>query len=398
MCAGSSQARCKVTQSSTVAVCGACRSIITDQAVFCPLCGKKLPEVAPSGRITTDTELNLEDFARVVVGERIGEGGMGVVYAGQLFYTPNGALPQRANHAVAIKALHPLLQGQPKAKKLFIGEANALAMLGHPNIVTFYGLAEYYGQYALVMELVQGRPLDHLILERSLAGDARGPSEPRIPLSEVWPILAQLLGALASLHALGIVHRDIKPSNILLRPDGIAKLTDFGIARLPADAVSTTGGLAPGTGAYMAPEQVLSQEMDGRADLYSAAIVVYEMLTGKTPFERPGLNEITLRAAQVDDVPRPLSAILPALPAALDVVMARALAKNPKLRYPSALKFGEALTRACGLPPLPGWQAQAELAKNAQSISRTGKVEHTGIAPAAEAEALRTAVMQGFKA
>lgn len=379
-----------------MAVCGACRSIITDEASFCPLCGEKLPEIAPTGRIGVGTEFDLEGLGRVIVGDRIGEGGMGVVYAGELDYKQTGAFAGRKKRPVAIKALHPLLQGRPKARKLFIAEANALAMLAHPNIVEFYGLAEYAGQYALVMELVTGRPLDHVILHRSLATTL--PAEPRVAVSDAWHSLAQLLGALASVHALGMVHRDVKPSNILIRSDGITKLTDFGIARLPADAVSTTGGLAPGTGAYMAPEQVLAHDLDGRADLYSAAIVLYEMLSGRTPFEQPGRNEIVLRAAQVNDVPPPLCALLPTLPPAVDVVMARALAKNPNLRYPSALKLGEAIATAFELRPLPGWAAQHELARNAQAISRTGKVQHGDAAPPPEAEALRTAVMQGFKA
>ena len=393
---GPRQVERKATQSCDVAVCGKCRSIITDEASFCPLCGEKLPDVAPSGRIGSGAEFALENIGRVVVGERIGEGGMGVVYAGSIQYSASGPFAGRANHSIAIKALHPLLQGSTKARKLFIGEANALAMLAHPNIVKFYGLAEHFGQYALVMELVEGRPLDQRILERTLVQANK--HEPTIPLSEAWHYFSQLLGALASLHALGIVHRDIKPSNILLRQDGIVKLTDFGIARLPADAVSTTGGLAPGTGAYMAPEQVLAHDLDGRADLYSAAVVLYEMLSGKTPFERPQRNEILLRAAQVEEVPQPMTLLLPSLAARADLVFARALAKNPNLRFPSALKLGEAIAKALGLPLTEGWAAQQELARNAQSISRTGQVQAVGGTPPAEADALRTAVMRGFGA
>lgn len=379
-----------------VAVCGACRSIITDEAVFCPLCGAKLPEVAPAGRIGTGVEFDLEALGRVVVGDRIGEGGMGVVYRATLRYNGGVSPSGVENHAVAVKALHPLLAGSTKARRLFIGEANALAMLAHPNIVKFYGLAEYAGQYALVMELVEGRPLDHIVLERSLShslGD-----NPQVPLGEAWRYFAQLLGALASIHALGIVHRDIKPNNILVRADGFVKLTDFGIARLPADAVSTTGGLAPGTGAYMAPEQALAHPLDGRADLYSAAIVLYEMLSGKTPFERPGRNEILLRSAQVEEVPPPICQLLGSLPPAADVLFARSLAKNANLRYQSALKLGEAVAKTFGLPALPGWEAQQLLAKNAQAISRTGKVQALPGEAQAEAEALRTAVMRGFGA
>jgi serine/threonine protein kinase len=375
-------------------VCEACRSIVVEQATFCPHCGRRLPEIATAGSIAEGTVLSVENWAHVVLGKKIGEGGMGIVYRGQLDYRVDGPRAGQPGHPVAVKALHPLLQGRPKARQLFIAEANALSMLAHPNIVMLHGLAEHFGQQALVMELVLGRPLDTLLEERVAKRQRDG--EPCVPLQEAWHYFTQLLGALASVHALSMVHRDIKPSNLLLRPDRLIKLTDFGIARLPADAVSTTGGMAPGTGAYMAPEQVLARDLDGRADLYSAAIVLYELLTGRTPFEEPGRNEIQLRAAQVEAVPPPVTRWLKGAPPVLDVLMARALAKNPDLRYPSATRLAEVFADALSLPLGAGWLAQKRLADNAEAISRSGQGD--GGVPQPQAEALRTAVMQGFGA
>jgi serine/threonine-protein kinase len=212
--------------------------------------------------------------------------------------------------------------------------------LSHPNIVHFFGLSDFDGQLALVMELVHGESLSELI-SRVRTESRHGPL-PALPLAQAWHYFAQLLGALASIHAFGILHRDVKSSNVLVRGDGVIKLTDFGIAQIPAEEARNTGGMAPGTGAYMSPEQVLNQPLDPRADLYSAAIVLYEMLTGVTPFDRPERNEL----------------------------MARALAKDPKQRYGSAVELGEAFRSSLGLPETPGWSSQRELADVAKTMSQ----------------------------
>jgi eukaryotic-like serine/threonine-protein kinase len=177
------------------------------------------------------------------------------------------------------------------------------------------------------------------------------------------------LGALESLHALGIVHRDVKSANVLIRTDDVAKLTDFGIARLPAELAKQSGGLAPGTGAYMPPEQVMSEALDPRADLYAAAIVMFEMLTGTTPFDSPDRTELAVRAAQLDEPAPPITRIIRGAPAALDLVFARALAKSRDLRYQNARLLGEAFRTALGLPQSDGWRAQAELSRVAKTLS-----------------------------
>ncbi len=355
-----------------VAECFACKSIVVDEARFCPECGARIvPAVkAPKLSIGPGAELDLEDWGRAVLGHAVGEGGMGVVYRGWLYYNPAGRFANTPPHPIAVKLLHPVLQGKTRARKLFMREATALARLSHPNIVHFFGLSDFDGQLALVMELVHGEPLSELIARvRSEAELRRGPL-PALPLAQAWHYFAQLLGALASIHAFGILHRDVKSSNVLVRGDGVIKVTDFGIAQVPAEEARNTGGMAPGTGAYMAPEQVLNQALDPRADLYSAAIVLYEMLTGVTPFDRPERNELMVRAAQIEQAPAPLSSILKQSPPVLDMLMARALAKDPALRFGSAVELGETFRNALGLPKTPGWSLQQELSEVAKTMSQ----------------------------
>jgi serine/threonine-protein kinase len=300
-----------------------------------------------------------------VLGHAIGEGGMGVVYRGWLYYNPAGRLANTPPHPIALKVLHPLIRGKPRAERLFRHEAEILGTLSHPNVVHCFGLFEHEGELCLAMELVQGESLAELLYRAGTQSSRL----PRLPFAQAWHYLAQLLGALESLHALGIVHRDVKSANVLIRTDDIAKLTDFGIARLPAELAKQSGGMAPGTGAYMAPEQVMGQPLDSRADLYAAAIVMYEMLTGTTPFDSPDRTELAIRAAQLDEAPAPISKLVPGAPGALDLVFARALAKHRDLRYENARVLGEAFRTALGIPTSPGWKAQAELSRVAKTLS-----------------------------
>lgn len=348
-----------------MSVCSGCKSIVGGEARFCPHCGLAIVKVKVA--IGPGAELDLDDWGRAVLGLSVGEGGMGVVYRGWLYYNPAGRFANTPPHPIAVKVLHPLLQGKARARKMFQREATALSRLSHPNIVHFFGLSDFEGQLALVMELVHGESLSDL-LQRVSRDSRRGPL-PALPLAQAWHYFAQLLGALAALHALGILHRDIKSSNLLVRGDGVVKLTDFGIAQVPAEEVKHTGGMAPGTGAYMAPEQVLNRPLDPRSDLYSAAIVLYEMLTGVTPFDRPERNELMVRAAQIEEAPAPLSSILKQAPPVLDLLMARALAKDPALRYGSAVELGETFRNALGLPESAGWSLQQRLADVAKTMS-----------------------------
>jgi len=319
----------------------------------------------PRARIGPGSEVDLGDLGKCILGHVIGEGGMGVVYRGWLYYNPAGRFASVPAHPVALKVLHPLIRGRPRAERLFRHEAEVLGKLSHPNIVHYFGLFEHDGELCIVMELVQGESLAELMQRANTAST----TVPRLPFAQAWHYLAQLLGALESLHALGVVHRDVKSANVLIRTDDIAKLTDFGIARLPAELAKQSGGLAPGTGAYMAPEQVMGQPLDPRADLYAAAIVMFEMLTGVTPFDAPERTELVVRAAQLDEPAPPITGLIRGAPPALDLVFARALAKHRDLRYGTARELGDAFRTALGLPDSAGWRAQGELSKVAKTLS-----------------------------
>lgn len=295
---------------------------------------------------------------------------MGVVYQGWIYYNPTGPHAAAPPHPVAVKVLHPSMTARDYVRKLFVGEATAMQRLNHPNIVHFFALVEAPGQLAIVIEFVDGESLDSVIARHAPAAITQ--RRPCLPMARAWHYFEQLLGALAATHELGIVHRDVKPANILIRRDGLAKLTDFGIARLPQDIARLTRGLQPGTGAYMSPEQVLGYELDGRSDLYSAAIVLYESLTGRTPFDDGTKNELMVRACQVESSAPPITSILPQAPPIMDMLFARALAKNPDHRFQNAIALGDAFCDALGIGETTGWKAQREFAKKA-----------TGMVPAA---------------
>jgi serine/threonine protein kinase len=367
---------------------------VEEAARFCPYCG--LPIVRAPRRLGPGSAIPIE-VGTVTLEARIGEGGMGVVYRGRLDYNPASRLGGTPSHPVAIKTLHPLLRGGERARRLFLREAEALRRLAHPNITHFFALADHEGELALIMEFVEGRPLSELIQE-ALARRT-SPALPVLPFLHAWHYFAQLLGALAAVHQLGILHRDVKPANILVRPDGVAKLTDFGIARIPAEEAANTGGIAPGTGAYMSPEAVQGKALDPRSDLYSAAIVLYEMLTGVTPFDRPERSELMIRTAQIDESPASISSMGPSAPPVLDLLFAHALAKDPMHRYPSAVELGEAFRTALGLPDAPGWHAQKKFADLARTVSglELPAVDPTEPDLVAEANALRADLVGAYR-
>ena len=372
-------------------VCAACTAEVAESgAIYCPFCGANLQRLPT--RLDEGSRLSL-DGGEVSLGKVIGRGGMGVVRRAELTYLPSakGSIA----HPVAVKLLSPMLHGSDRIEKLFLSEAEALSRLSHPNIVHFFGLAEHHGQLAIVMEFVQGSALSDMITD---AVQRRVKvSQPAIPMLPAWNIFSQLLGALAATHALGIIHRDVKPSNVLVRDDGVVKLTDYGIARLPLKASGLTGSVAPGTGAYMSPEQVTAAPMDPRSDLYAAGIVLYEMLTGRTPFESAERSELQLRMAQVTEVPIPLSQVMPGAPQVLDVFFSRTLAKDPQHRYPTAILMGEALRISLGLPDTSGWAAERRLADRAVAISRLGTRTPDPTLSEGEASALRTDVMAAYR-
>jgi eukaryotic-like serine/threonine-protein kinase len=263
-------------------------------------------------------------------------------------------------------------------RDLFLNEADALRSLNHPNVVRFFDFFEWGPSLALAMEFVDGDTMEDIIVrhvERKKAGGRD--LLPGIPFRRAWYYFQQLLGALAATHALSIVHRDVKPANILVRRDGIVKLTDFGIARLVRDKPfeERVGGasVAPGTGPYMSPEQVLSQPVDGRSDLYSAGIVFYEMLAGTPPFPPENKTEFIVRKEQVEAAPPPIRTFVHQAPPSVDALFARALAKDPSYRFSSAIEMGDAFRLALNLADTAVWRAQAEIAKNAPQSKKGGE-------------------------
>jgi len=350
---------------ASVTVCAGCRSNFPDEARFGPKCGTPAPAQPVQADSAADGRLDL-GWGLVVLGNTIGEGGMGTVFRGWLYYNPNGPRSGTPAHPVAIKVLHPALVARQYVRQLFIGEANALRRLSHPNIVKFHELVESQGGLAIVIELVEGESLEKVITRRVKNRTPGG--LPALPFARAWHYFEQLLGALAATHELGIVHRDVKPANLLVRSDGLCKLTDYGIARLPADIARRSGGMQPGTGAYMSPEQVLGRDLDGRTDLYSASIVLFEMITGVTPFDGEGRSELMVRAAQVEESAPPVTQFIPQAPPVLNMLFARSLAKDPAHRFQNAIEMGDAFCTALGLPHSPGWHAQQNFARNATGI------------------------------
>jgi serine/threonine-protein kinase len=315
-------------------------------------------------------------YGRIVIDARVGEGGMGVVYRGWLFFAPNGPRASDKPVMLALKVLRPQAGLRSEVRTLFFNEADALRSLSHPNIVRFLDFFEWGASLALAMEFAHGDTLAEVIARHVARRQIGGKSAlAGMPFRRAWYYFQQLLGALAATHALSIVHRDVKPSNILIRRDGIVKLGDFGIARvmrLSGDEAPSlhSHGIAPGTGAYMSPEQVLSKPLDGRSDLYSAAIVFYEMLAGRTPFTIDDKSEFLVRQDQVEAAPPRIRTFVPQAPRSLDALFARALAKDSAYRFSSAIEMGDAFRVALDMDDTPGWKAQAEIAQHAAEPER----------------------------
>ena len=367
----------------------------------CPRCKSLQPPRAAGRMLGPGTQID-RGYGRIVVDARIGSGAMGSVWRAWLFWDPRGPRGKESPVPLALKQLKPQASIQPELRAFFQNEAEALRMLAHPNVVGFHELftwaptlpgtppspgivdrpsldpASMPPSPILAMEYVDGDTLEDVVARNvaraRIAGKgavSSGSGLSGLPFARAWSYVQQLLGALAAAHVLGIVHRDVKPSNIMIRRDGIVKLTDFGIAHLLRPSrggmqAPSPQELAPGTGAYMSPEQVLGRDLDGRSDLYSAAIVLYETLAGRPPFLPSEKSEFALRMDQVETPPPPIRQLVPQAPPLLDPLFARALAKDPAARFSSAIEMGEAFRAAFGLPSTPEWRAQGEIAQVAR--------------------------------
>ncbi len=278
--------------------------------------------------------------------EKIGEGGMGVVWK---------AVDTTLDREVAVKLLPGAFSQDPERLRRFKREAKAVAALNHPNIVTIHSVEEAEGVHFITMELVGGRPLSRLI--------------PRdgFPLDRFFALAAPLTDAISAAHQQGITHRDLKPENVMVTDEGRLKVLDFGLAKLAEGAPvgvsesqlptasATEPGRILGTVAYMSPEQAQGKQVDQRSDIFSLGVVLYEMATGRRPFQ--GETHADLLASILRDTPPTVVELNPALPRQLGRIVAHCLARDPKRRFQTALDLRnelEALNEELALAGAPG--------------------------------------------
>lgn len=282
------------------------------------------------------------------IERRLGEGGMGIVFL---------AFDPRLNRHVAVKILRPETAATPGRRERFLREAQAAAAVNHPNLAAIHDMGEVEIDDArllgedetgsgpqrvayLVLELVPGEDLRTRIARGSL------------PVSEIVDLGRQIADGLAAAHRAGLVHRDLKPGNLRITPEGRLKILDFGLAKwrsapeaetLIDDPFTTTAGVVMGTAPYASPEQTLGLAVDGRSDLFSLGVVLYEMASGHLPFA--GDNRLALYRSLVHEEPRPLAEVAPGLPREFTALVHQLLAKDPAERPPNAEAVGNALAR-----------------------------------------------------
>ena len=269
----------------------------------------------------------MDQIGRYRIEGELGRGAMGVVYR---------ARDTAIGRTVAIKTirLNELANAdeQTRLRERLFREAQSAGMLSHPNIVTIYDIAEEGGVAYVAMECVNGQTLDRVV--------AAGPPDGQLILM----ILSQTAAALDYAHKRGIVHRDIKPANIMIDEGPVAKITDFGVAKIQSHELTQAGSMV-GTPSYMSPEQIQGKAVTGKSDQFSLAVIAYELLTGEKPFSAESIAALAFRI--VNEQPTPVQQLNPTLDWPVDTVLRRALAKNPEDRYPSCSDFVFALENAC---------------------------------------------------
>jgi serine/threonine-protein kinase len=274
-------------------------------------------------------------LGRYQVEKELGKGAMGVVYLGK---------DPKIGRVVAIKtmALSQEFEAEELAevKERFFREAETAGRLSNPNIVTIYDAGEEHDLCYIAMELLKGGDL----VPFTKAGNL-------LPVDKVVSICARAGEALGYAHRQGVVHRDIKPANMMYHPEtDTLKVTDFGIARL-TDSSKTKTGMVLGTPSYMSPEQLAGKKIEGRSDLFSLAVSLYQMLSGKLPFEGESMAQLMFKIA--NEPPTPIAAVNPAVPAGLVAFLDRAMAKDPDQRFQTGEEFAGALRAALSASPAP---------------------------------------------
>ena len=281
---------------------------------------------------TTPTKIG-----RYQILERVGRGGMGVLYRGH---------DPILDREVAIKVmLADFSEDTEQMRPRFYREAKAVARLQHRNIVTIFEFAEENHQPHIVMEFLRGLPLS-----------ARMEQDPPLTLDDKLDVVAQLCSGLGYAHTQGIVHRDVKPANVFVLEDGTVKLLDFGIAKLATSTLTRQGDVL-GSAPYMSPEQVAgTQDLDGRSDVWSTGVLLFELLTGKKPFDGGALTTVIMGIMKTE--PPPIDQLVPGMPKAVVEVVARALHKDRDRRYQTAEELGRELQlirktqQLSNLPPM----------------------------------------------
>jgi Tol biopolymer transport system component/predicted Ser/Thr protein kinase len=285
--------------------------------------------------------------------ETLGTGGMGEVYAAE---------DTKLHRRVALKVLPAVFATDPSFRERFEREAQAVAALNHPNIVTIHSVEEDAGRPFITMECVEGRPLSAAIVRGGL------------PLDRILRIGIEVADAMAAAQQRGITHRDLKPANIMITADGRAKVLDFGLAKVRDAELAQTGeqvtrmsrsltgeGRILGTVSYMSPEQAEGKSVDPRSDIFSFGVILHEMATGERPFQ--GDTNVSIISSIIKDTPKPVTGINPALPADFGRIVRRCLAKDPSRRYQTAadlrneleeLKQDSGSSAAIAAPRRPG--------------------------------------------
>ncbi|MGV8872754.1 MAG: Stk1 family PASTA domain-containing Ser/Thr kinase [Rhodococcus sp. (in: high G+C Gram-positive bacteria)] len=303
----------------------------------------------------------------------IARGGMSTVYRG---------LDTRLDRPVAVKIMDPKFAEDPQFVQRFEFEARAVARLSHPGLVAVYDHGRDGEHAFLVMELVEGGTLRELLRER-------GPMPPHAAVAVVRPVLE----ALAVAHRAGLVHRDIKPENILISDDGDVKIADFGLVRAIAASTVTSSSVILGTAAYLSPEQVTTGSASASSDVYGVGVVLFELLTGRTPFT--GDTSLSIAYQRIDnDVPLP-STVIAGVPPQLDDVVQRATVRAPEHRYRNADDMARALRGAASALALPEYRVPAPT-RSAEHLSSAAAGAPTTVA-GGRPPSTRTQVVQDYR-
>jgi eukaryotic-like serine/threonine-protein kinase len=301
--------------------CPKCHSDVLDDSRFCSKCGEPIHSAEKD--LVSFTKTLVTPSSGVALGsllagkyrilEEVGRGGMGVVYKAE---------DLKLKRPVALKFLPPEWGSHPEARERFIQEARAAAALSHPNICTIHEVDEGEGKPFIAMEFIEGENLRDKV--------KKGP----LPVDIALDFVIQAAKGLEKAHQKGIVHRDIKTANIMVTESGQVKIMDFGLAKLQGGSSFTQEGATLGTVAYMSPEQARGEKVDGRTDLWSLGVVLYEMLTGDLPFR--GERDVSVLYSIVHEEPKALKDAKPPVPPELQHVIERALNKDPGQRYQTA--------------------------------------------------------------